>query len=107
MMASLRPLSGSPNEGTMGAASVVVMRVSSGSRASDAATRLGQPRDVRQLLGRLLGEEREERLGRDPSDGAHPAQRGRLALVCEVLADEPDRLPVLVGQLDPDLRGEG
>src|SRR5688572_21233749 len=101
MIASLRLASTSPNDGTNGVstvpgADVVVMAFS---LLSHAAVWLGQPRDVRELLGRLLGEQREQRPGRDPSHDADPPQRGGLALVAVVRAEEADRLPVLVGEL--------
>ncbi len=74
---------------------------------SDAAVWLRETGDVGHLLGRLLGEELEELLGRDASGDGHAAQGRRLALGGEVLAQEVDRLPVLVRQLDADLGGQG
>src|SRR6476620_1823829 len=101
MMASFRPDSGSPKEGTMGAESVVVMGSSSDHAGwSDAAARLGQAGDVGELLGGLLREQHEQRLGGDSPHRADPTERRGLALVGEVLPEEPDRLPVLVGTLD-------
>src|SRR6478672_6899948 len=105
MIASLRSVWASPNDGTTGWVSVTVMSLSF-TRASHAAVRLGEPRDVGELLGRLLGEQLEQGLGRDPADDADAAQGRGLALLRVVLAQEVDRLPVLVGELDPDLRGE-
>src|SRR5690349_7407971 len=92
MMASLRPVSTSPKAGTIGSSLVMVMSV----LLSHAAVGLGQPGDVRELLGRLLGEQPEQVLGRDAADDADPSQGGGLALLAEVLAQEADRLPVLV-----------
>ena len=68
---------------------------------------LGRPDDVGELLRRLLREQLEQALGREPAHGRDAAQRGRLALVGEVLAQEADHLPVLVGELQADLGGEG
>src|SRR3954454_9180338 len=77
------------------------------SRWSDAAVRLWQACDVGKLLGRLLREELEQRPGRDAPQYADPAQGRGLALRGEVVAQEVDRLPVLVGQVDANLGGEG
>ena len=71
---------------------------------SHAAAGLGQAGDVGHLLGRLAGEQGEQLLDRDAGQRGHPAQRGGLAVRRVVVAQEPDRLPVRVGQLDADLR---
>src|SRR6266542_1633449 len=86
MMASLRPVVVSSSKfGTIaGALSTVVIAVS-----SHAAVGLGQAGDIGHLLGRLLG-----------------AQGGSLALDGVVGAQEPDGLPMRVGQVDAGLRGE-
>src|SRR2546421_10880492 len=111
MMASFRPVGAlSPKSGTIVGplcGVVVVMAIPSLSHAlSHAAVWLGQPGDVGHLLGRLSGEQREQFLDGNPGEGGHPAQRGGLALDRIVLAQEPDRPPVRVGELDTDLRGE-
>src|SRR5512139_2452598 len=128
MIASLRPpSSSSPKSGTIAgevpvpvpAPVLVVVMVSlrlyrlykndSSTRAprSDTALGLGQTGDVGHLLCGLLGEEPEELLGRDAADHGDPPDGGGLSLLLVVLAQEPDRLPVLLGQwLDADLRGE-
>src|SRR6266511_2706710 len=94
MMASLRPVVVSSSKfGTIaGALSTVVIAVS-----SHAAVGLGQAGDIGHLLGRLLGE---------AADDGHPAQGGSLALDGVVGAQEPDGLPMRVGQVDAGLRGE-
>src|SRR6266545_1962344 len=103
MMASLRPLVVSSSKfGTIvGAVSTVVMAVS-----SHAAVGLGQAGDVGHLLGRLLREQGEQVLGRDTAHDRHATQRRRLAPVGVVVAQEPDGLPVRVGQVDADPRGQ-
>src|SRR4051812_591058 len=104
MMASLRPVaSSSPKSGTIAGAVSVVMAEP---LFSDAAVRFGQAGDVRELLGRFLREEREQLLGRDAADGGHAAQGRGLALFAVVLAEERDRLPMRVGQVDADSRRE-
>src|SRR6476659_8306446 len=104
MIASLRPLSSSPKVGTIGAVSVVVMTVSL--VGSHATAGLGQPGDVGHLLGRLLGEEGEQLLGRVATECCTPAQRRGLAVLGEAVAQEPARLPVRGAHLDADLGGE-
>src|SRR6266511_980407 len=103
MMASLRPVVVSSSKfGTIaGALSTVVIAVS-----SHAAVGLGQAGDIGHLLGRLLGEQGEQLLGGDAADDGHPAQGGSLALDGVVGAQEPDGLPMRVGQVDAGLRGE-
>src|SRR5690242_1272933 len=103
MMASLRPVpSSSPKSGTRsGLVSVVMAQTPS----SHAAVRFGQAGHVRKLLGRFLGEEGEQLLGRDAPDGRHAAESGGLALFAEVVAEERDGLPMCVGQVDADPRG--
>ena len=99
-------LASSSNDGTMRGGLGGGHGWSPGLVGSHAAVGLGQPGDVGHLLGRLLREQREQLLGRDAADRRDPAQRRGLALLGEVLAQEADRLPVLVGQLDADLGGE-
>src|SRR6266542_6084738 len=103
MMASLRPVVVSSSKfGTIaGALSTVVIAVS-----SHAAVGLGQAGDVGHLLGRLLGGQGEQILGGDAADDGHPAQGRGLALGGVVGAQEPDGLPVRVGQVDADLCSE-
>src|SRR5665647_1307141 len=104
MMASLRPVSSSsPKFGTIGASLMSLMVVAPPSWLLHAAVRLGQPGDVGHLLGRLLGEELELALGGDSADRLDAPRRRGLALLLEVLAEEPDQAPVLVGHLDADL----
>src|SRR5450631_1439803 len=109
MMASLRPAPTSESKlGTIaGEASVLVMSfLLSWVGGSDAAVRLGQAGHVGHLLCRLLREQGEQRLDRDPANGGHPPEGRGLAHLFEVLAQEPDRLPVRVGQRDSDQFGE-
>src|SRR5688500_11042925 len=94
MIASLRPVASSSKLGTIaGAVSVVMVDAS-----SHAAVRFGQAGDVGHLLGRLLGEQGEQLLGGDAGEGGDAADRGGLPAGAEVLAQEPDRRPVRVGQ---------
>src|SRR5450756_1076364 len=103
MIASLRPdSSSSPKFGTIGAFFLTAMVIASPSWLLHAAVGLGQPRDVGHLLGRLLGEELELALGGDSADRLDPPRCRSLALLLEVLAEEPDQAPVLVGHLDAD-----
>src|SRR6478672_11614311 len=79
MMASLRSLVSSPKSGTTrgsvpGVSVVTVMTISFSLRSSHAAARLGQPGDVRHLLGGFAGEQLEQGLHRDAEPAAHPAQ---------------------------------
>src|ERR671911_960594 len=105
MIASLRsPSASSSNEGTRGDVPVDVMSVSCG--GSHATAGLREPGDVGHLLGRLLGEQDEQLLGGYPTHCRHAAQRGGLALLREVPAQELDRLPVVVTHLDADLVGK-
>src|ERR1035437_10506855 len=110
MIASLRPGPASESKlGTIaGEVSVLVMSVSFfvGGVGLDAADGLGQAGDVGHLLRWLLREQGEQRLNRDGADGGHPAQGRGLARLLEVLAQEMDRVPVLVCQRDADLGGE-
>ena len=53
-----------------------------------------------------MREQGEKLLDRDAGLGRDPAQCGGLTGLLEVLAQEPDRLPVGVGHLDADLGGE-
>src|SRR5690242_7657231 len=114
MMASLRPWpAGSSNWGTMAGAVVVpasvmvVMSLSSVRWCSDAAVRLGQARDVGHLLGRLLREQREQLLDGDAAAGLDAAQRRGLAGLGEVRPQPAEHLPVLLGQREADLGGQG
>src|SRR4051812_13341301 len=76
------------------------------SLSSHTSLGLGQAGHVRELLGRLAGEQREQRLDRDTGSGADAAQRGRLPLNLVVVAKEADEFPVLVGHLDADEPGQ-
>ena len=74
---------------------------------SDAALGHGKAGDIGHLLCRLLREQPEQLLDRDLAGNGDPAEGGCLALDREVLAQESDRFPVRVGELDADLRREG
>src|SRR5690348_10428808 len=98
MMASLRPsVAWSPKSGTV-IGIVVVMSAP----LSPAPAGFRQAGDVRHLLGRLAGEQDEQLLARNSGQHRDPTRRGGLAVLGVVPAQEPDRLPVLVGELDPD-----
>src|SRR6266511_388982 len=102
MMASLRPVVVSSSKlGTIAGTVWVVM-----ASPSHAAVWLGQAGDVGHLLGRLLGAQGEQLLGRDLAQCRDPPDGGGLTLGLVVGAQEPDGLPVRVGQVDADLRGE-
>ena len=74
---------------------------------SHASDGLGQAREVTHLLGRLAGEQLEQLLDVEPSRHLHAAQGGGGAGLRLVVAHEPQRLPVGVGQLvDPDQLGQ-
>src|SRR5215211_3079233 len=90
MMASLRPPAVSSSKfGTIaGVVWVVIAVVIAEVSVSDAAVRLGQAGDVGHLLGRLLGEQGEQRLGRDTGEGGHSTDGRGLALGLVVLAQE-------------------
>src|SRR5664279_5216481 len=101
---SLRSVSSSSKLGTMGTGLVSLMVMSFPDL--DAAGWLGQPSDVRHLLGGLLGEERELLLDGHPARGLNAPGGGGLALDEVVLTQEPDESPVRLGHFNSDLRGE-
>ena len=106
---ALRVVEVGDDGGGCGAAVVVMagLLVAGWSWWSDAAVRLGQARDVGHLLGRLLREQGEQLLDGDAAAGGDAAQGRGLAGLGEVGAQEAEDLPVLVGQGDADLGGQG